>query len=97
MKKGRVITNDILVRAAKADMLISNWMREKSLSDTDPEDCISLLVEQGIYSYDSKGKAHHFREDLRTLRDCERINVFKQIKIEQKMPGSRWFISLVTN
>ena len=92
----RELTDEIFVRIAKVDKLISNWMHEKSIPEIDPEGCMHMLVEQGVYPYDSKGKAHYLREDLRTLRDCGRIDTFESLKIEQKVPGSRWFISLFT-
>lgn len=94
MRRKRELTNEVLVRSKKVDTIVSNWMYEKSLSEVDPEACISLLVEYGVYHYDSKGKAHYFREDLRTLRDCGKIGIFEHIKVEQNVPGTRWVISL---
>lgn len=96
MGKRRELNNRIFTRIAQVDKIISNWLHEKSIPEVDPEGCMPLLVKQGLYPYDSKGKAHHFREDLRTLRDCGRIDAFENLKVEQKVPGARWYISLCT-
>jgi|GEM_PF-6246069 len=94
MAKVRVITNEVLQRVDRADQVLSNWMRANGIYEIDPEGCMSKLVESGIYKYDSKNKGHHFREDLRTLRDNNKLDLFTNLVIEQNKPRSRWLIKL---
>lgn len=94
MAKRRVITNDVLQRVSMADQVLSNWMRADKISEVTPEDCMSLLVEKNVYEYDMNNRGHYFREDLRTLRDNSQFNLFTDLIIEQKAPGSKWYIKV---
>lgn len=81
-------------RVSMADHELSEWMRENRTYEIDTESCMSILVEKNIYEYDWNNRGHYFREDLRTLRDNSRLNLFTNLAIEQKAPGSKWFIKL---
>ena len=94
MAKKRVITDEVLQRVVRADQVLSSWMQANEIYEIDPKGCMSKLVENGIYDYDSKYKGHYFREDLRTLRDNKKLDFFNNLSIEQNKPGSRWFIKL---
>ncbi|MDK2823806.1 MAG: hypothetical protein PWP71_1724 [Clostridia bacterium] len=96
MPKKRYLTNEIISRVNKVDRIVSEWMRQNRINEIDPEGCMEILVKNEIYKYDSKGRGHHFREDLRTLRDCNRLDIFSSLLIEQTIPGSRWWIKLRT-
>jgi len=92
MVKRRVVTNDVLLRVSMADQVLSMWMTANKKYEITPEDCMSLLVERNIYEYDRNNRGHYFREDLRTLRDNNQLNLFTDLIIEQKAPGLRWYI-----
>lgn len=94
MAKKRIVTSDVLQRVSKADIEISKWMKEKGIFEIDTESCMSLLVEKNIYDYDWNHRGHYFREDLRTLRDNGRLNVFTNLAIEQSEPGLKWYLHL---
>jgi len=80
---GRMLNNKMLERVLIAETIIYNWMLNKGITISVPEECIDELVSQNIYKYDSKKKAFNFREDLRTLRDNERLDVFTKIRVTQ--------------
>jgi len=69
-------------------------MRADKIYETAPETCMSKLVEQNVYKYDWNNKGYHFREDLRNLRDNNKLDHFTNLVIEQKLPRSRWIIRL---
>lgn len=94
MSKQRSISNSVLINISKVDQVLSEWIRAKGKTETYPEECIDILVEKGIYNLDSKGKAHYFREDLRTLRDCNELMKFENLLIEQRTAGAKWYIRL---
>lgn len=94
MAKKRKITNDVLYRVSRADRELGLWMTTERIYETDTESCMSILVEKNIYDYDRNNRGHYFREDLRTLRDNSRLNIFENLIIEQKAPGSKWFVKL---
>lgn len=95
MPRVRIMTEGLNERIRKIDKILCEWMHKKNYSETDPEGCIDLLVNEGIYKFDSHGRAHYFREDLRTLRDCGKIDIFENLKIEQKTRGAKWYIRLI--
>lgn len=90
----RKLTNDVIARLGRVDRIISEWMRAEKIQKMDTEGCMPLLVAKGVYEYDRNGRGHHFREDLRTLRDCGDLKSFKQISVEQCRPGTRWWIRI---
>ncbi|PKM88142.1 MAG: hypothetical protein CVU87_08145 [Firmicutes bacterium HGW-Firmicutes-12] len=90
----RIITYDVLQRVSKADQEISKWMRTNGTYEIYPESCMSILVEKNIYEYDWNNRGHYFREDLRTLRDNNSLDVFTSLIIEQKASRSKWIIKL---
>jgi len=94
MAKRRILTNDVLQRVSRADQEVSNWMRTNGTYEIDTESCMGILVERDIYEYDWNNRGHFFREDLRTLRDNNKLDVFTHLVIEQKTPGSKWYIKL---
>jgi hypothetical protein len=94
LAKERIVTNDVQQRVSRADIELSKWMKEQGIFEIDTESCMGLLVEKKIYDYDWNHRGHYFREDLRTLRDNGRLDVFSHIAIEQKEPGSKWIIYL---
>jgi len=53
---------------------------------------MSLLVEKNLYEYDRNNRGHYFIEDLRTLRDNNQLDLFTDLIIKQKAPGSKWYI-----
>jgi uncharacterized protein YeaC (DUF1315 family) len=92
--KKRKITNDVLQRVLRADIELGRWMTTERIPETDTESCMRTLVERNVYNYDWNNRGHYFREDLRTLRDNNQLNVFNNLIIEQKAPGSKWLVKL---
>lgn len=71
-------------------------MDSNNIVETTPEECMEILVEKLIYVYDSNGRGHHFREDLRTLRDNNILaSEFDKITVKQRIPGAPWHIEIV--
>ena len=97
MSKKRKVTQDLLLRISRAEEVVSKWMHKNGIGEIDPEGCMPVLVNNNIYELDSKGRAHYFREDLRTLRDCNNLDAFSKLTIEQAVPGAKWFIKLKNN
>ena len=90
----RIVT-DLINRAHKAEETIFDWMTSNNIVETTPEDCMGVLVNNLLYKYDSKGRGHNFRKDLRTLRDSGLLETtFKRIAVKQKKPNTPWFIEI---
>jgi hypothetical protein len=53
MGKNKKVTQDLLLRISRAEELISNWMYEKGIGEIDTEGYMPVLVNSGIYDYDS--------------------------------------------
>lgn len=90
----RTVTDEVMKRILKVDIELSAWMGENETCEIAPESCMEFLVGKKIYNYDRNNRGHYFREDLRTLRDNNRLDLFTNLSIEQKAPGSRWYIKL---
>lgn len=88
----RVINDDMLKRVYQAESVIYNWMSHELKDITSPEECFEELVKEGYYEYNSKNKAHSFREDLRNLRDHNMLDIFSKINISQVAPYRPWII-----
>lgn len=88
----RILTKELNIRIQRAEEAIKDWMLSNKKSETTPEECMEVLVQARLYEYDSHGRAHYFREDLRTLRDNHRLDMFSHIEIKQTAPGRRWTI-----
>lgn len=93
MKK-RIITNEVLQRVNRAEVIIKDWMIKNNQVCTTPEECFDNLVKAGIYNYSRNQKASEFREDLRNLRDNGKIDIFTEIKVHQTIPRSSWKITI---
>lgn len=65
---------------------------ERKIIQVIPKDYMESLATNNIYKYDNNGRSHYFREDLRTLRDCNRLDLFSELVIEQSTPKARWYI-----
>lgn len=93
MSKKRQVNSELINRVRKAEKIILACMAENS--STTPELCMPELVKHDVYKYDSKGRGHHFREDLRTLRDNNMLETtFEKIKVKQSKPGAHWYIEI---
>lgn len=91
----RIVTDELINRAHRAEEVIHNWMTSNNIVETTPELCMEVLVERSIYVYDSNGNGHHFREDLRTLRDNSLLEItFTRIAVIQKKPNTPWYIEI---
>lgn len=90
----RILTNEVLQRVKSSEVVIHTWMKNKEKSYTEPEECFEQLVKAGLYKYDSKNKAHYFREDLRNLRENNNLNIFTKIFVTQDAPGRPWAIKM---
>ncbi len=95
MRKTRIVTDELINRIHRAEKTIYDWMTSKNKSDTTPEECMEALVNSSLYKYDSNGRGHYFREDLRTLRDNDKLETtFNKILVKQLVPGAAWYIEI---
>jgi hypothetical protein len=95
MRKIRIATDELIIRVHRAEETIYDWMTSNNKSGTTPELCMEVLVNTLIYKYDSNGRGHNFREDLRTLRDNGLLQTtFKRIAVKQRVPGAAWSIEI---
>jgi hypothetical protein len=90
----RMLNIEILQRVKQAEDIIYDWMLNSKKAITEPETFFEVLVKCGLYKYDSKGRAHYFREDLRTLRDNNKLDIFTKINVIQNAPGRPWIINV---
>lgn len=94
MKK-RIISTEVLKRVRRTEEIIYERMINSNNPVTRPELCIEVLVSAGVYEFDSKNKAHFFREDLRNLRENNKLDEFTKISISQESPGKPWIIKII--
>ena len=91
MRKTRIVTDELINRVHRAEETIYDWMTIKNIVETTPELCMEVLANKLLYKYDSNGRGHHFREDLRTLRDNDLLGTtFKRIAVKQRVHGAAW-------
>lgn len=89
----RIVTNELIDRVHRAEETIYDWMSSNNILEATLESCIEVLVNNSLYKYDSKGRGHNFRKDLRTLRDKDLLETtFKRIAVKQKKPNTPWYI-----
>lgn len=66
-----------------------------NIVETTPDLCMDILVNNHIYKYNTKGRGHYFRKDLRTLRDNGLLETtFARIAVKQRVPGAPWFVEI---
>jgi hypothetical protein len=94
MPDKKPIPENVLIRISKVDVVISDWLRENGLFETEPEKCVKILADSGIYRFEPETCAHYFREDLRVLRNIRRMDILSDLVIEQNGPMAHWHIKL---
>ena len=95
LPKRRIVTDELITRVHRAEIAIFNWIISNNIVETTPELCMEVLVNNLIYKYDSNGRGHNFREDLRALRDNALLETtFKKISVKQRVPGALWSIEI---
>ena len=88
----RIFTEDVKQRVQMAEIVIYNWMNSEGKYETNPEECMDILSKSELFNRDWNDRAFYFREDLRTLRDNNHLDIFKDIIVTQKNKRSRWNI-----